>query len=146
MTGEFINIFHQMKNKSNMPKISITSDNTFFLIIIFDIFWVFNKKRRKYLKLCCLAIFLTVIYPFKFQISDGLSFNFTSLRKCSTNEFFNLETMTSCHYIHHMTFHKNLVCLVITNLKYKDFKQFLSFPFAAFRRSKSKSWSSLGTT
>ena len=146
MTGECINIFHQIKNKSNMPIISITSDSTFFLVIIFVIFWVFNKKQREYLKLCCLAIFLTMIYPLKFQINDGLPFNFTSLQKCSTNGFFNLETMTSCQYIQHMTFHKNLVCLVITNLKYKDFKQFLSFPFAAFRRSKSKSWSSLGTT
>ena len=68
-----------------------------------------------------------MIYPLKFQIKDGFPFNFISLQKCSANEFFNLETMTSCHYIQHMTLHKNLVCLAITNLKYKDYSNFYQF-------------------
>ena len=68
-----------------------------------------------------------MIYPLKFQIRDGFPFNFTSLQKCLTNEFFKLETITSCQYIRHTTFHKNLVCLVITNLKYKDYKRFYQF-------------------
>ena len=78
---------------------------------------VFNRKRREYLELCDLAIFLIVIFPLRFQIKDGFLFNFTSLQKCSTNEFFNLETRTSCHYIEHITLHKNLVCLAVANLK-----------------------------
>ena len=45
VTGGCINIFHQIKYKSNTPKISITPDNNaFFLIIIFVIFKVFNRK------------------------------------------------------------------------------------------------------
>ena len=109
VTRYSINIFHQRKNKSNMSKISTTSENnTFFLVIIFVIFRNFNRKRREYLKLCYLGIFLIVIFPLNFQIKDGFHFNFTSLQKCSTNEFFNLETITSCHYIQHITLHKNL--------------------------------------
>ena len=47
VTGECINIFHQRKNKSYISKISITSDNnTFFLVIFFVIFRVFDRKRR----------------------------------------------------------------------------------------------------
>ena len=95
-----------------------------FLVIILVIFRVFNRKRREYLKLCYLAIFLIVIFPLKFQIKDEFPFNFTSLQKCWTNEFFNLETITSCHYIQHITLHENLVCLAITNLKYKDYNNF----------------------
>ena len=80
VTGECINIFHQIKNKSNTFKISITSDNNaFFLVIIFVIFRVFNRKQREYLKLCYLAIFLIMIYPLKSQIKDGFPFNFNSL-------------------------------------------------------------------
>ena len=128
VTGECINIFHQRKNKSNMSKISITSDNNaFFLVIIFFIFRVFNRKRKEYLKLCYLAIFLILIFPLKFRIKDGFSFNFTSLQKCSTNDFFKLETITSCHYIQHITLHKDVVCLAITNLKYKDYNNFYQF-------------------
>ena len=63
----------------------------------------------------------------KFQIKDRFTFNFTSLQKCSTNEFFNLETITLCHYIQHITLHQNLVCLAITNLKYKDYNNFYQF-------------------
>ena len=68
-----------------------------------------------------------MIYPLKFQIKDGFPLNFTSLKKCLTNEFFNLETITSCHYIQHMALHKSLVCLAITNLKYKDYNNFYQF-------------------
>ena len=84
------------------------------------IFRVFNRKRREHLKLCYLAIFLIVILLLKIQIEDGFPFNFTSLQKCSTNEFFNLETITWCHYIQHITLDQNLACLAITNLKHKD--------------------------
>ena len=35
VTGECINIFHQRKNKSNMSKISIRSDNNAFFLVIF---------------------------------------------------------------------------------------------------------------
>ena len=63
----------------------------------------------------------------KFQIKDRFTFNFTSLQKCSTNEFFNLETITLCHYIQHITLHQNLVCLAITNIKYKDYDSFYQF-------------------
>ena len=31
------------------------------------------------------------------------------------------------HYIQHITLHKSLVCLAITNLKYKDFNNFYHF-------------------
>ena len=128
VTGECMNIFHQRKNKSNMSKISIASDNNaFFLVIFFVIFRVFNRKRRKYLKLCYLAVFLIVIFLLKLQIKDGLPSNFTSLQKCPTNEFFNLETITSCHYIHHIILHRNLVCLAITNLKYRNYNSFYQF-------------------
>ena len=71
-----------------------------------------------------MAIFLVVIYPLKFQIKDGFPLNFTSLQKFSINEFFNLENITSCHYIQHTTSHKHLVYLAITNLKHKDYNNF----------------------
>ena len=125
VTGECINTFHQRKNKSNISKISITSDNNaFFLVIVFAIFRVFNRKRRKYLKLCYLAMLLILTFLLKLQIKNELPSNFTSLQKCSTNEFFNLETITSCHYIQHVTLHRNLVCLAITNLKYRNCNSF----------------------
>ena len=107
VTGECINTFHQRKNKSNMSKISITSDNNaFFLVTVLVIFRVFNKKRRQHLKLCYLAVFLILVLLLKFKIKDGFAFNFTSLQKCSTNEVFNLETITSCRYIQHITQHQ----------------------------------------
>ena len=90
VTRECINIFHQRKNKSNMSKISITSDNNaFFLVIVLVIFRDFNRKRRDQLKLCYLAIFLIVILLLKFQIKDGFPLNFTSLQKCLTYQFLN---------------------------------------------------------
>ena len=112
-----------------MSKISITLDNNaFFLVIVFNrIFRVFNRKQRKHLKLCYLAIFLIVILLLKFQIKDGFPFNFTSLQKFSTNEFFNLETITLCYYIQHITLHQNLVSLAVTNPKYKDYNNFYQF-------------------
>ena len=33
----------------------------------------------------------------------------------------------TCHYIEHITLHKNLACLAITNLKYKDYNNFYQF-------------------
>ena len=74
-----------------------------------------------------MAIFLFVIYPFKFQIKGGFPFNFTSLQECWTNQLFNLETITSYHYIQHVTLHNILVCLAISNLKYKDYNNFYQF-------------------
>ena len=45
VTGECINMFHQRKNKSNISKNSIASDNNaFFLVIFFVIFRVFKRK------------------------------------------------------------------------------------------------------
>ena len=44
-----------------------------------------------------------------------------------TNDFFNLETIASYHYIQHITLQKRLVCLAITNLKYKDYNNFYQF-------------------
>ena len=72
-------------------------------------------------------MFLIVIFLLKLQIKDELPSNFTSLQKCSTNEFFNLETITSCHYIQHITLHRNLVCLTITDLKYRNYNSFCQF-------------------
>ena len=71
------------------------------------------------------AIFLIVILPVKLEIKYGFPFNFTSFQKCLTNEFFNLETMTSCHYIQHITCIK--VSLAITNLTDKDYNNFYQF-------------------
>ena len=128
VTRECINIFHQRKNKSNMSKNSIASDNSaFFLVIFFALFRFFNRKRRKYLKLCYLAMFLIVIFLLKLQIKNEIPSNFTPLQKCSTNEFFNLETITSCHYIQHIILHRNLVCLAISNLKYRNYNRFYHF-------------------
>ena len=128
VTGECINIFHQGKRKSNMSKILITLDNNaFFLVEVLVIFRVFMRKQRDHLKLSYLAIFLIVILLLKFKIEDGFPFSFTSLQKCSTNEFFNVGTITSHHYVQHITLHQNLVYLAITNLKYKDCNNFYQF-------------------
>ena len=74
-----------------------------------------------------LAIFVIVIFLLKSQIKDGFPFSFTSIQKYSTNEFFNLKSIASCHYIQHIILHRNLVCLVITNLKYEDYNNFYQF-------------------
>ena len=68
-----------------------------------------------------------MILLLNFQIKVEFPFRFTSLQKCLTNGFFNLETVKSCHSIQHITLHQNLVCLAITNLKYKDYKNFYQF-------------------
>ena len=49
------------------------------------------------------------IVSLKFQISDGSHFNLSLLQKCPKNDFFNLETLTSCHHIQHITLHKKIV-------------------------------------
>ena len=74
-----------------------------------------------------ILLFLIVIFLLKLKIKDGLPSNFTSLQKCLTNEFFSLETITLCHYIGHIILHKNLVCLVVTNLKYRNYNSFYQF-------------------
>ena len=61
-----------------MPKISVTlGNNDFFLVNFFVVFRVFNRKRREYLKLCYLAIFLIVTFHLKFQIKDLFPFDFS---------------------------------------------------------------------
>ena len=72
-------------------------------------------------------IALSTVFPLKFQIKGGFPFSFTSLQKCLANEFFNLQTIASYHYIQYVTLHKNLVCLAITNLKYKNYKNSYQF-------------------
>ena len=71
-------------------------------------------------------MFLIVIFILKLQIKDGLPSKFISLQKCSTNEFFNLETIT-CHYIQHIILHRKLVCLAITNFKCRNYNSFYQF-------------------
>ena len=41
--------------------------------------------------------------------------------------FFNLETLTSCRQIKHITLHKKFVFLTVTNLKYKNYTTFYKF-------------------
>ena len=126
MTGKCINIFHQ--KKSSTSKLSITSDNNaFFLVIFFIIFRVFNRKQREYLKICYFPIFLIVIFLLKFHIKDGFSFNFISLQKRLTNEFLNLETIKSYYVIQHVTLHENLVCLAIIQILYTNINNFYQF-------------------
>ena len=73
--------------------------------------------------------FFVVVFLLKFQNKNGFAFNFTSLQKCSTNEFFNLKTITSCHYIQHLTLHNKLLDVAITNLKCKIITFFYQFLF-----------------
>ena len=82
---------------------------------------------KKVPKVGYLAMFLIVIFLLKLQIKDGLPPNFTSLQKCLTNEFFNLEITTSCHYIQHIILHRNLICLAISNVKYRNYNSFDQF-------------------
>ena len=74
-----------------------------------------------------MAIFLITMFPLKSQIKDEFPFNVTCSQKCSTADFFNLKTRTLCHYIQHVTLHKSIVCLAVTNLKYKDYNNFYQF-------------------
>ena len=39
----------------------------------------------------------------------------------------NFSISKPCHYIQYITLHQNLVCLAITNLKYKDYNNFHQF-------------------
>ena len=64
---------------------------------------------------------------FKMPNQRWFSFQFFTLTKCPKNDFFNLETLTSCRHIQHITLHKNFVFLVVTNLKYKNYTSFYKF-------------------
>ena len=67
------------------------------------------------------------IVSLKFQINDGIHFNFSLLQKCPKNDFFNLETLTSCRHIQHITVLKSFVFFAVTNLKYKNYTNFYKF-------------------
>ena len=122
MTGESVTLFQQ-ENKFKVYKIFIPSENnSVFLIIIFIIFRSFSRKQNKCLRSCYFSI-----VSLKFQINDCFHFNFSLLQKCSNNDFFNLETLTSCRHIQHITLHKNCVFLAVTNLKYKNYTNFYKF-------------------
>ena len=74
-----------------------------------------------------MAVFWFSIVSLKFQINDGFHFNFSLLQKCSKNDFFNLETLTSYHHIQHITLHKKFVFLAVTNQRCKNFTNFYRF-------------------
>ena len=94
VTRECIDILYQRKSKSNVPKISIIFHNNVFFLTIFFLYLGFLTESKElckvmHLNLCYLASVLIVISPLKFPS------NFTLLQKCLTNDFFNLETITS---------------------------------------------------
>ena len=93
----------------------------------FVILKVFNRNQRKYLKLRYLNDFLIAMFSLKFQFKHCFHVNFTSLKNCLKNTFLYLEIVTSCHYTQIITLQKNLVCLIITNLKYKGHNNFYQF-------------------
>ena len=93
----------------------------------FVILKVFNRNQRKYLKLRYLNDFLIAMFSLKFQCKHCFHVNFTSLKNCLKNTFFYLEIVTSCNYTQIITLQKNLVCLIITNLKYKGHNNFHQF-------------------
>ena len=128
MTGESIILF-QRENKFKVYKIFITSENnSVFLIIIFIIFRSFSRKQNKCLKLCYFSVFWFSIVSLKFQINNGFHFNFSLLQKCPKNDFFNLETLTFCRHIQHITLHKIFFFfLAVTNIKYKNYTNFYKF-------------------
>ena len=68
-----------------------------------------------------------MIVSLKSQINDGFHFIFSLLQKCLKNDFFNLETLTSCHHNQHITLHKIFVFLTVTNLKCKNYTNFHKF-------------------
>ena len=116
------------KNKFKVYKIFITSENnSIFLIIILIIFRSFSRKQNKCLRLCYFSVFWFSIVSLKVQINNGFHFNFSLLQKCLKNDVFNLETLTSCRDIQHITLHKNFVFLAVTNLKYKNYTNFYKF-------------------
>ena len=124
VTGKSIPLFQQ-DNKFNWHRIFITSENNcIFLIIIYIVFRIFSRKQNKCLRLCYFAVFWFSIVSFKLQINDGFHFNFSLLQKCQKNDFFNLETLTSCNHIQHITIItiiKNFVFLAVTKLKCKNY-------------------------
>ena len=127
VTGDSITLFQQ-ENKFKVYKIFITSENnSVFLVIVFIIFRSFSRKQNKCLRLCYFSVFWFSIVFLKFQINDGFHFNFSLLQKCPKNDFFNLETLTSCRHIQHITLHKNFVFLAVTNLKHKNYTNFYKF-------------------
>ena len=77
-----------------------------FFLQYFLLYLEFFNKAKKVPKVMLFGCFLIVIFLSKLQIKNGLPSNFTSLQKCSANEFFNLETITSCHYIQHTKLHR----------------------------------------
>ena len=68
-----------------------------------------------------------LIVSLKLQINDGFHFNFSLLQICPKNDFFNLETLLSCHHILHITLHKKFVFLAVTHIKYKNYPNFYKF-------------------
>ena len=124
MTGESITLFQQ-ENKFKVYKIFITSENNFvFLITLFIVFRFFSKKQNKCRSLCYFTVFWFSIVSLKFKINDGFHFNFPILQKCPKNDFIDLETLTFCRHIQHITSHKNFVFLAVTNLKCKNYTNF----------------------
>ena len=95
--------------------------------MIFIIFRSFSRKQNKCLRLCYFSVSWLSIVSLKFQINDGFHYNFSVLQKFPKNDFFNLETLTSCRYIQHIALHKNFVFLAVTNLKYKSYTNFYKF-------------------
>ena len=119
VTGESITLFQQ-ENKFKVYKIFITSENNSVSpIIIFIVFRFSSRLQNKCLRFSIVSL--------KFQINDGFHFNFSLLQKCLKNDFFNLETLTSCRRIHHITLHKNFVFLAVANLKCKKYTSFYKF-------------------
>ena len=100
----------------------------------------FSNIRQNMLTLVCQPILSNVsesrLYQRKpasnvklvsIHVSPVYANSITSLQKCSTNEFFNLGTISSCHYSQHTILHRNLVCLAITNLKCRNYNSFYKF-------------------
>ena len=84
----------------------------------------FSRKQNKCLRLCYFSVFWFSIISLKFQINHDFHSNYSLLQKRPKNDVLNLETLTSCRHIQHITLHKNFVFLVATNLKYKNYTNF----------------------
>ena len=106
VTGESITLFQQ-ENKLEQQDIFIRSENKcIFPIIIFIIIRFFSRKQKKMSKVLLFYCFLVFDSYFKFSIDRWFSFQFFTLTKMFKNDFFNLETLTFCHHIQHITLHK----------------------------------------
>ena len=68
--------------------------------------------------------FLVFVSFFKIPNSMVFISFFSLLQKYPKNNFFNLETLTSCRHIQQIRLHKNVVILAVTNLKYKNYTSF----------------------